>query len=145
MLIDETVQLDIENTTLTITGLNDTVDGKSCFDNAVKEVGKETHHFLLVHSPQQYEEVLRAITVINESRTADRQLDFHYIFTGHTHGGQIRLPYFVPVLPRGAAGYVNGWYNEEKPFLYISKGFGTSAIPFRFGARSEITVLEYGV
>lgn len=145
LLVNETVQLTIENTTITITGLDDFIEGESNFTGAVRGIGKEDHHLLLVHSPLQQEEVLREVQKINGQRTADSQLTLQYIFAGHTHGGQIRLSKLVPFLPEGAGGYVNGWYNNEKPYLYVSKGFGTSTVPFRFGSRSEITVFEYGI
>lgn len=145
LLVNETVQQTLEGVTLTITGLDDFIEGKSSFGQAVKNIGKEAHHLLLVHSPQQLEKVLQEVQRINAQRTPSRQLTLQYIFAGHTHGGQVRLGEFIPVLPQKAGGYVNGWYSSQKPYLYVSKGFGTSALPFRFGARPELTVFEYGV
>jgi predicted MPP superfamily phosphohydrolase len=49
------------------------------------------------------------------------------------------------VLPKKSGNYINGWYNKEEPYLYVSNGFGTSEVPFRFGARPEITMFYYGV
>jgi hypothetical protein len=145
LMVNETLQLTINNATLTITGLDDFIEGESCFADAVKGIGKEQHHLLLVHSPLQQEKVLQEVRNLNAHRTADQQLTFQYIFAGHTHGGQVRWKPFVPVLPKKSGGYINGWYNSERPLLYVSKGFGTSAVPFRFGARAEITVFDYGV
>ncbi len=145
LLANETVRVTIKDTPITITGLDDFIEGESRFGDAVKEVGKEEHHLLLVHSPLQQEMVLQEVQRINDRRTPDHQLTLQYIFAGHTHGGQIRVKNLVPFLPEGAGGYVNGWYNQEKPYLYVSKGFGTSTIPFRFGARPEITLFDYGV
>jgi predicted MPP superfamily phosphohydrolase len=87
---------------------------------------------------------METVKRLNEQRMADRQLRFQYIFSGHTHGEQVRFSNLIPFLPRGSAGYVNGWYKREKPYIYISKGFSTSAIPLRFGARPRMTVFEYG-
>lgn len=145
LLVNETVQLRLDGVPFTITGLDDFIESESCFADAVKDVGKEEHHLLLVHSPLQQEMVLNELNKINRDRAADRQIDLQYIFSGHTHGGQVRWNNFVPVLPEKAGGYVDGWYNDEKPYLYVSKGFGTSQVPFRIGARPEITLFEYEV
>jgi hypothetical protein len=145
LLVNETVRVRVADVPFAITGLEDFIEGKGNFVEAVRDIGREENHLVLVHSPLQQEEVLKDIKRLNEDRTESRQLNVQYIFAGHTHGGQVRLPHFVPVLPYKSGGYVNGWYNSEKPFLYVSKGFGTSAIPFRFGARAELAVMEYGV
>lgn len=145
LLVNETIQIFTDNIPITITGLDDFIESESCFPDAVRNTGKEEHHLLLVHSPLQQEVALKEMKSINNRRTPDRQLHIQYIFAGHTHGGQVRLGDFIPFLPEKAGGYVDGWYNEEKPFLYVSRGFGTSAVPFRFGKRAEVTVLEYGV
>ena len=145
LLVNETVQVLLDGVPFTITGLDDFLEGESCFADAVKEVGNEAHHLLLVHSPLQQERVLKELEKLNQERSADRQLNLQYIFAGHTHGGQVRLFNYLPVPPRGAGRYLQGWYNSRKPYLYVSKGFGTTRLPFRFGARSEITLFQYGV
>ncbi|MDB5193744.1 MAG: metallophosphoesterase [Segetibacter sp.] len=145
LLDNETRQLNINGATITITGLDDFIKGESCFADAIKNVGNEEHHLMLVHSPLQQELVLRQLQLINARRPPVNKLNIQYIFAGHNHGGQVRFGSYVPVLPKGAGNYIDGWYNDRKPYLYVSKGFGTSGIPFRFGARSEIVLLHYGV
>lgn len=145
LLVNETVQLTLEGVPFTISGLDDFIEGESRFAEAVSEVGKEENHLLLIHSPKQQEMVLEEVAKLNRERTAGQQIDLQYLFAGHTHGGQVRWKGFVPVLPEESGGYVDGWYNKEKPYLYVSKGFGTAHVPFRFGARPEITLFEYGV
>ncbi len=82
--------------------------------------------------------------MINASLPKDEQLNISYIFAGHNHGGQVTLfGLYAPVLPKKSGDYLKGWYNQEKPYLYLSKGFGTSTLPFRFGARAEITLFYY--
>ncbi len=127
-----------------ITGLDDFIESNASFKEAVKEVGREEHHLLLVHSPLQQEVVQKELERINAARSSARQLNIQYIFAGHNHGGQVRFFNHVPILPKKSGHYINGWYNNQPPYLYVSKGFGTSAIPFRFFARSEVTVFYYG-
>lgn len=82
---------------------------------------------------------------MNQLRNDEEKLNLQYIFAGHNHGGQVRIFGFAPVMPEKSGHYVNGWYNAKSPYLYVSKGFGTSTLPFRFGARAELTVFDLGV
>lgn len=128
-----------------VTGVDDFIEGEPCFSDAIKSVGKEKNHLLLVHSPKQLEKVKKELKVINKARNFDEQLNIQYAFAGHNHGGQVKILGFAPVMPEKSGKYISGWYNKKPPYLYVSNGFGTSTLPFRFGARSEVTVLEYGV
>ena len=145
LLVNETVQVVLDGIPFTITGLDDFIEGESCFADAVRNVGKETHHLLLVHSPLQQEMVLKEVEKLNAVRTIGSRIDLQYIFAGHTHGGQVRAFNYMPAPPHHAGHYLKGWYNNSKPYLYVSKGFGTVVAPFRFGARPEITLFLYGV
>lgn len=145
LLKNETRQLQLKDTVITITGLDDFIEGHSSLPKALRQVDHAPNHFLLVHSPLQQEQVMSELKKINEERSPEQQISIQYIFAGHNHGGQVRLGPIVPVLPEKSGHYINGWYHSEPPFLYVSKGFGTSSVPFRFGARSEITLFTYGV
>jgi len=75
----------------------------------------------------------------------ERMNDVDLILTGHTHGGQIRLPIYGPLATMTAVGrkYVSGLYELGKSMLYVSRGYGTSVIPFRLFCPSEITVFTF--
>ncbi len=145
LLVNKSKAYTVRDTRIMVTGLDDFIEGDSRFKAAVKEIGREEHHLLLIHSPLQQEAVKEKMAEINKERRVSEQLNIRYIFAGHTHGGQIRLPGYVPVLPGMSGDYVNGWYNASAPYLYVSKGFGTSTIPLRFDARSEIILFNYHV
>jgi hypothetical protein len=145
LLINESKKFTIGDHSIMVTGLDDFIEGNSKFKLAVKEVGKEEHHLLLIHSPLQQEKVLKEIAEINSKRSESDKLNIRYIFAGHNHGGQVCLFGYAPILPEKSGNYVNGWYNQDPPYLYLSKGFGTAKIPLRFGARSELTVFNYGM
>lgn len=144
-LLNETKSFTIKNTQLTITGLDDFIEGSGNIKAAVAGIAREEHHFLLIHSPLQQEVAQKEIAEINRLRSNGEQLNISYIFAGHNHGGQVTLLGYAPKLPVKAGNYVSGWYNHKKPHLYVSKGFGTTTVPFRFGARSELTLLNYFV
>lgn len=64
--------------------------------------------------------------------------------TGHTHGGQVRLPFMGrPVVPsRFGDRYAAGHIKEGKKALFVSTGIGTSMVPVRFGVPPEVSLLR---
>lgn len=65
--------------------------------------------------------------------------------SGHTHGGQIRLFGWSPVVPSMYGNrFAYGHVIEEGKHLIVSGGLGCSIMPVRFGMPPEITVLELG-
>lgn len=86
---------------------------------------------LLAHEPQFIEEYSSA--------------GYDYIFSGHAHGGQIRLPIlgglFSPgqgILPK----YTSGVHNAGNGKMIISRGLGNSSFPIRVFNRPEIIIAE---
>jgi predicted MPP superfamily phosphohydrolase len=62
--------------------------------------------------------------------------------SGHSHGGQMCLPFGRPLsLPRGARKYFGGFYPDAKVPLYVSRGVGTIGVDLRFFCPPEVTVL----
>lgn len=145
LLVNQTTGLTLRGHSICITGLNDFIEGEASLSEAVTGIGRERHHLGLVHSPLQAEAVRTQLQQINAGRAPEDRLDIRYLFSGHNHGGQVRLGPLVPVLPKFSGPYLDGWYFDDSPQLYVSRGFGTSRVPFRFGARSELTVFDYGL
>lgn len=98
------------------------------FDNAVKNVPKDSFKIFLSHSPDV---------------TADTQKEIKIDLTlcGHTHGGQIAIPYlsqyFIPI--KNPSRYFKGLVKEPYGYTYVNRGIGTLIFPFRIGASPEIT------
>ncbi len=64
---------------------------------------------------------------------------------GHTHGGQVALAGFAPIVPsRYGSRFVRGHIVEEDRHLIVSAGLGCSGIPVRFGVPPEIVLVELG-
>ena len=62
------------------------------------------------------------------------------MLSGHSHGGQVRLPLLGPlVLPPMGKKYVEGLFRFNHMQLYVNRGIGTVGLPFRFDCPSEIT------
>ncbi|MDQ6622438.1 MAG: hypothetical protein M3Y86_02985, partial [Verrucomicrobiota bacterium] len=67
---------------------------------------------------------------------------FDLILAGHSHGGQVRLPFYgALVLPWGVGRYDLGYFESKGGPLYVNAGIGTYRFPFRFNCRPEITVV----
>ena len=65
--------------------------------------------------------------------------------SGHTHGGQIRLGNWMPVVPSAyGARYAYGHVTEAGRDLVVSGGLGCSGLPIRLGRPPELTVVELG-
>ncbi|TYO97523.1 hypothetical protein EDC39_11063 [Geothermobacter ehrlichii] len=71
--------------------------------------------------------------------------DIGLILSGHTHGGQIRVPLLPPLyLPRYSGRFIAGHYRvglHDTP-LYVSRGLGASVLPLRINCRPELTLIE---
>src|SRR5438445_10875621 len=62
------------------------------------------------------------------------------ILAGHTHGGQIRLPFYTPYVPYGSGRFVAGWYKDTVAPLYVARGVGTVGIHARLFCPPELPV-----
>jgi uncharacterized protein len=64
----------------------------------------------------------------------------HLMFSGHTHGGQIRVPFFgPPIVPSRYKGKYAGGLMQGPAFpIVISRGVGTSLLPLRLGIPAEV-------
>lgn len=113
-----------------LAGLDDPSTGTPNLDEALREVPKDAYTILAFHAPGYFEQAAGRAPLV---------------LTGHTHGGQVRLP-FLPVfwLPRGSAPYLEGWYEENGSRMYVSRGIGTSTLPIRFLCRPELAIITIG-
>lgn len=65
--------------------------------------------------------------------------------SGHTHGGQVRLFGWSPVVPsRYGNRYAYGLVQEQGRSLIVTGGIGCSILPVRVGVPPEITLVELG-
>lgn len=69
---------------------------------------------------------------------------FDLILTGHSHGGQVRIPLFgAPFVPSLVDEYDRGLFESPAGPLYVNAGIGyISPCDFRFNCRPEITLFE---
>ena len=79
----------------------------------------------------------------HEPDIADALSGIELQLSGHSHGGQVYLPFVVDhILPNGANTYFRGYYEKEDGgAVYVNRGIGMSMLPVRLFSRPEITFL----
>jgi predicted MPP superfamily phosphohydrolase len=111
-----------------LTGLDSFWSGKpdlTIFSRALAH----SRHILLVHEPDSF-------TQLDDPR-------IRLQISGHTHGGQIRVPlYGALVLPKMGQDYDAGLFTRDGRKLYVNRGIGTLTPHVRFNCRPEITVFD---
>jgi len=130
-LCNTTARVSIRGATLTILGLDDPVEGQPDPMAALAGVGARDVAVWVLHGPGYVDELPQGIA----PRPA-------LLLAGHTHGGQIRLPGFTPVLPVGSGRFVAGWYRDTLAPLYVSRGIGTVFVPARLFCPPELPVFS---
>ncbi len=81
----------------------------------------------------------------HEPDFADTVARYHPVdlmLAGHTHGGQVRLPFLPPMfLPAMGVKYISGHFTLGNTQLYVNRGLGTMHLPFRLNCPPEIALL----
>jgi hypothetical protein len=116
---------------INIFGVDDPVNKKSDLKTTLKKANLSGPSILLAHSPEIFEEA------------SGYGIDL--VLSGHNHGGQIFitkiLRKFLPFDP--VLEFLEGFFQKEKTLMYVSRGVGTSYLPFRLGVKPEITFFEF--
>jgi len=123
--------LEVDGARLCVAGVDDLSRGRPSLD-ALPPPEERDFTLLLAHDPDQAE----------RARRGDDEVDL--IVSGHTHAGQVRLP-FVGALRNPAERpelYEEGLRRRPWTQVYTSRGVGTVHIPVRFLTRPEVAVLR---
>ncbi len=128
VLDNENIIVKINNKTVYIAGVEDLVTGFPDINKALQRTKPPT--ILLTHSPDIYPSVPKNVTLT---------------LAGHTHGGQVRVPFVGAVSVPSQYGnrYAQGLINENNKKMIVTKGIGTSVLPIRFHCKPEIVVIEF--
>ncbi len=131
VLLKNTVYtLQRESAILYIAGLDDVWFGKDRLDLVLKQLPSQGTAIILVHEPD-----------FADTTAATQRFDLQ--LSGHSHAGQVRLPFFKPfILPNLAEKYYSGSYQVGKMIVYTNQGIGMTGLHIRFGSRPEITVFN---
>jgi hypothetical protein len=125
--------LEREGGRIWLAGLDDPVCGHPDPDRAIPASIRNVPNepvILMCHAPDYVDDLLKHPTGQAVS----------LVLSGHTHGGQIRLPFIGALrLPPGGRKYVQGLFRVGTMQLYVNRGIGSVGVPFRFDCRPEIT------
>lgn len=113
---------------LALAGVDDPYWGEPDLDRVISQLPANTPAILLVHEPDY----------LGKSSKTHK---FALQLSGHSHGGQIRLPFLKPpILPTGGRKYFLGLNKEQDTLEYTNRGLGMTGVSFRLNSRPEITV-----
>lgn len=97
------------------------------------------------HGPLNGHPATKSIFLMHYPAWVDKFHDqkFDLLLAGHSHGGQVRLPFYGPlILPFGVNQYDLGMFHTPAGPLYVNPGIGWFPVPIRFNCRPEITIFE---
>jgi predicted MPP superfamily phosphohydrolase len=130
VLINQSVRIEHGGDHIVLAGLDDVTYGYPDLQAAVPQK-PGAPLIVMVHEPDY------ARWMVKQARGKD----VDYILSGHTHGGQIRLPGLRPLsLPPNGKFYPEGHFNVGSAQLYVNRGIGTVGVPFRLNCPPEITL-----
>ncbi|WP_419955900.1 metallophosphoesterase [Neobacillus niacini] len=114
-------------------GLDDPESGLS-IRSSIKRISEkmqpDLYSIVLSHRPTWFNTYTRA--------------GFNLVFSGHAHGGQIRLPIIGGVFAPGEGlnpKYSEGIHQQDHTSMVVSRGLGNSSFPLRIFNRPEIVVI----
>jgi len=128
---------ELTNTVFTLTrgseklhlcGVDDVWEGDVRLDDVVAQLSDNSAAILLAHEPD-----------FADTSAATGRFDLQV--SGHSHGGQVVIPYYgPPILPYLGQKYPSGLYKVGDMFQYTNRGAGTGMLPVRFNCPPEITL-----
>lgn len=113
-----------------LVGLSDYTEGKLEYHEAFSMVPADAPRLVFTHNPDVFPDLHKA--------------RFSLMIAGHTHGGQVKLPFVGRMVVPSKYGerYAIGHVEENNRHLFVTPGIGSSILPVRFGVPPEISYLR---
>jgi hypothetical protein len=132
-LINTSVVLERGEAKLVLAGIDDLWDGRPDLDAALAGARRVSRSasapvVLLSHNPDVFFEAARR--------------GVNLVLSGHTHGGQIRIPGMAPLIRQSSYGLDEGRYATAGSELVVSRGLGADGLPLRVGCPPEAVFLH---
>lgn len=111
-----------------LAGVDDFWHGRPDVAGALEGLPDSAASLLLCHNPDYLFEVPATVGLT---------------LCGHTHGGQIWIPFFGAVFTSSKYGqrFAEGWV-EDPVKAFVSRGLGVSTLPLRYRCEAELVVLD---
>ena len=128
VLENEVAKLDARGTSFWLVGLSDLWTRPQLVTETLANVPADAPLIALTHNPDIFPQLPPGVSLL---------------LAGHTHGGQVSLPFIGTVVTVSKFGnrYISGHILENGRHLFITTGIGTSIYPVRFGVPPEIVLL----
>ncbi|MDB4784081.1 metallophosphoesterase [Akkermansiaceae bacterium] len=122
--------INIKGERIFINGLDSVWGGRPVPNRAWNGHQKNTPVISMVHEPDFFDE-------LHTTKLLDLQL------SGHTHGGQCRLPLinYTPAKVKFGRNYIYGHFKNDRSQLFVGRGIGTVGLRVRFACRPELVIL----
>ena len=133
ILNDENIIVRNKGSEINIIGVNDiSYYGKEYLIEKVNDLlDNEKLNILLSHRPEIFNDYVKT--------------NIDLVLSGHTHGGQIKIPFIGAVYAPNQGfwpKYSDGIYKDKNTTMIISKGIGSSQIPLRLFSNPELVLIE---
>lgn len=132
VLRNERKTLPTEGGSITIAGVDDPYTEHDDIAKTFAGYQKDGPCFVLIHTPDLYRDLV--------------QYDADMVFSGHTHGGQVCLPFWGPIMTRSLAPrhMAYGLHSLNGTLYYTTRGMGSSRMSHpRFLCRPEIHYFDF--
>lgn len=131
-LTNRAVRRELDGATVRIAGTDTAHGGRPDTSAALGDAPPADLTLLLTHNPDLADDACRALGHVD------------LVVSGHTHGGQVRLPGVGAVLNSAEHDdvYEAGLVRRPWAWVYVSRGIGTVRLPVRFLCRPEVAILE---
>lgn len=113
---------------LCIAGVEEYWEGHPDAAAALRGVDDAIPRILMVHNPDYVNEIPVPVRI-------------DLALAGHTHGGQVILPFFGPLLVPVHGAFVSGLQQTARARIYVTRGLSEIAPPLRFRCRPEISMM----
>ena len=127
VLRNENTEIMLRHAPLTVVGIDDAVTGHADSARAFRGVRAHGSRLIMTHVP----------SMADPAAAHGDGL----IVAGHTHGGHVNIPKVTAgIAARLGNRYLAGFYRVGQSLLYVNRGIGSSSVPIRAGAPSEVSI-----
>lgn len=128
LLLNENKQIKLQSKKFFLAGADDPLTGEPDIKRALKNSKKPV--VFVTHSPDIFPQIPSGVDLV---------------LAGHTHGGQVVVPFIGPVVVPSEYGssYAFGKIESNGKVMIVTKGLGTSVLHVRFNCLPEIVVVDF--
>jgi predicted MPP superfamily phosphohydrolase len=136
LLRDEWEHIDVDGMKFVIAGIEDPLEGwmdkhtrSPVLERLAAEIPDHQPGLLLAHRPSFFHHA--------------EELGFPLILSGHTHGGQVALPFATHQnISRMISDFTRGLFRRGDTTMYVSRGLGMAGLPLRLNCPREIAMIQ---